>query len=471
MTRDRESSCERAPRPPAPLRRGRRAPRDRGPPSRGSGPRHASRAAPRSRSGSGKARRCATAIRPRPALVSRASCPTASASAAVSDAGGEEALIVFRADGTGRRQDHRRRLRPRSLDLVPAPAPVDSAVVAFTNHRQEVWIANLAERRGARGRGQQARSHRRPRLVARRPLARVRLLRRRGAPASIHLFDRERGAIHEITRPEFVDFAPSFDPDGKLPLLPVAARLRSRCPTPSTSISASRAAWCPAWCRSRSDTPSPFDAALRAPHRPRAKPSRPDEPATATDDDRACSIDLEGIADRVVAFPMPEGRYRPDRRRPRPRVPHLGADRGHARRGLARQGTAEGLGQARGVGLRARPRRDAARERHRDRAVARRPHAAGPRRQPPARAAGARSMPATWCARTSPAASRAGSTSAGCVSRWCPSSSGGRCCARRGGCSATSSGPRTSRASTGRARSSATCRWSSASPRAPSSPT
>ena len=126
---------------------------------------------------------------------------------------------------------------------------------------------------------------------------------------------------------------------------------------------------------------------------------------------------------------------------------------------------------ARGVGLRARQAETLLDGRHRLRALARRQHAAGPRRQPPARAAGG----------DRGARPRVRKDEPGRESGWVdldrlrlavvPGSSGGRCSARRGGCSATSSGPRTCRASTGPACSTATSRWSSASPRARSSPT
>ena len=226
--------------------------------------------------------------------------------AAVTDAGGEESLMVFRADGTGRSKTISGDFG-RVLDLVPAPAPSSSAVVAFSNHRQEVWIANLQSGDDAPDRDQQARTHRRDRLVARRTLARLRFLLDaallldsplRSRPAA--RFTRSRGPSSSTTRRRSI-------PRGSTSTsCRCAASIRS--PTTSTSISGFRAAWCPAWCRSRRETPSPFDAAMRAPHRPRAKPSRPEDPANGAETPTV-KVDLEGIADRVVAFPMPEGRY------------------------------------------------------------------------------------------------------------------------------------------------------------------
>jgi tricorn protease len=130
---------------------------------------------------------------------------------------------------------------------------------------------------------------------------------RRSSP--IHLLDRESGAIHEITRPEFIDFAPSFDPDGRFLYF---LSLRSFDPVADSQYfdMAFPRGVVPCLVPLAKSTPSPFDAALREPQRPRAKPSRPEEPNGDHDDTPTVRIDLESIADRVVAFPLSEGRYR-----------------------------------------------------------------------------------------------------------------------------------------------------------------
>ena len=224
---------------------------------------------------------------------------------AVTDASGEEALAVFRADGTGRPKIVAGDFG-RALDLVPAPAPASSAVVAFANHRQEVWIADL---QSGKTRLVEASRHDRIAGLAWSPdgrwLAYGFYSTRRSC--SIHLFDRERGAVHEITRPEFVDYAPAFDPEGKYLYF---LSLRGFDPVPDTQYFdfAFPRGVVPCLVPLASDTPSPFDAAMRTPHRPRTKPSRPDDPTDGAETANV-QVDLEGIADRVVAFPMPEGRY------------------------------------------------------------------------------------------------------------------------------------------------------------------
>jgi tricorn protease len=226
--------------------------------------------------------------------------------AAVTDESGEEALIVFRADGAGRTKTLHGDLG-RILDLVPAPAPTSSAVVAFSNHRQEVWIADL---RSGDARSIEASAHDRIGGLAWSPDGRWLAY---GFPetrraASIHLVDTRDGSIHAITRPEFVDFAPSFDPGGKLLYFlslrafdPVADSHYFDLGFPRGIV--------PCLVTLTRETPSPFDAAMRRPERPRAKPPRPEEP-TPDGAPPAVEVDLEGIEGRVVSVPMPEGRYR-----------------------------------------------------------------------------------------------------------------------------------------------------------------
>ena len=86
------------------------------------------------------------------------------------------------------------------------------------------------------------RPHRGPRLVARRRVARVRVLDAARAHCAIKLYRRRatRSATL-VTQPEFSDYAPAFDPEGQLSLLPVAAHLRPGLRQPSIRAVASRA--------------------------------------------------------------------------------------------------------------------------------------------------------------------------------------------------------------------------------------
>jgi len=228
---------------------------------------------------------------------------------AVSDESGEETLIAFRADGTGRAKALAGDFG-RVLDLEPAPSrPRTERAdrVAFSNHRQEVWVADL---RSGEANKIDASPHDRIAGLAWSPdgrwLAYGYYSTRRAC--AIRLHDTDDGATHEITRSEFVDFAPAFDPGGRYLYF---LSLRAFDPVYDThyfDLGFPKGV-VPCLVPLAGATASPFDAAQRPPQRPRAKPSRPDEPAAAGKPN-AVRIDLEGIAERVVAFPMPEARYR-----------------------------------------------------------------------------------------------------------------------------------------------------------------
>jgi tricorn protease len=227
---------------------------------------------------------------------------------AVSDESGEEALVVLRADGSARPKTLAGDFG-RFLDLEPAPGAGSERAdrVAFSNHRQEVWIADL--RAGSASRIAHS-GHDRIAGLAWSPDGRWLAF---GFPStrrasSIHVYDTSSGATHEITRPEFADFAPSFDPGGKYLCF---LSLRAFDPVYDSQYFdlGFPKGVVPCLVPLERSTPSPFDAAQRPAQRPRAKPPRPDEPAPGAKQP-AVKIDFDGIADRVVAFPLPEGRYR-----------------------------------------------------------------------------------------------------------------------------------------------------------------
>ena len=87
--------------------------------------------------------------------------------------------------------------------------------VAFANHRNEVWIGDVAQRRAARRRPQRRRPQRRSRLVARRRLARLHLLDEHRATARSSCTSVAARTSTLVTEPEFRDYSPAFDPEGK----------------------------------------------------------------------------------------------------------------------------------------------------------------------------------------------------------------------------------------------------------------
>jgi tricorn protease len=135
----------------------------------------------------------------------------------------------------------------------------------------------------------------------------------------LRLWDRTTGEKHRITRPVLHDMEPAFDPDGKYlyflgqrELNPVYDSLHFDLGFPKGVR--------PYLITLKADTISPF---LPSPHPLQEQPKRPPEDRETTPKAEAtgetptpqaqvtgpCEIDLEGITDRVVAFPVPEGLY------------------------------------------------------------------------------------------------------------------------------------------------------------------
>ena len=133
---------------------------------------------------------------------------------AVSDEGGEEGLVVLTTGRIRAEADHapdQRRLRARDRARGRAGP---------TGHGRALQPAPGAVGRGPReralghGRAESRRADRRARLVARRALSRLRLPRARRV-STIRVCDVATGKIYPITRPEFRDVRPAFDPEGK----------------------------------------------------------------------------------------------------------------------------------------------------------------------------------------------------------------------------------------------------------------
>ena len=217
----------------------------------------------------------------------------------VSDESGEEGLIVCKADGTGRPK-HLKLDIGRVLSMEVAPAGKDR--VAITNHRQEVLIVDL----GSRARRVVERSeHDRIGGIAWSPDGRWLAY---GFPvhrtaSAIHLHDAQRNKTHAITRPDFRDFAPSFDPGGRY-LCFLSSRVYDPVYDNQVFDLGFPRAILPCLVPLRKDMPSPFAAATRT---PRAPSENGGGGARKLAD--KVDVDLKGIADRVVALPMPEQRY------------------------------------------------------------------------------------------------------------------------------------------------------------------
>lgn len=142
----------------------------------------------------------------------------------------------------------------------------------------------------------------------------------------IKLCEVESGQITPATRPVLIDAAPAFDPDGKYLYF---LSYRDFDPVPDDmhfDLGFPRGAR-PFLLTLRADLRSPFVPGPHALEKPPAKPAAPEpkaeaDPAAKTDAPAAegaakpvakpettITIDLEGISDRIVAFPVPPGRY------------------------------------------------------------------------------------------------------------------------------------------------------------------
>jgi len=138
-----------------------------------------------------------------------------------------------------------------------------------------------------------------------------------GRTSCLHLYDTASGKITAVTRPDFTDGRPAFDPEGRYLYFisyrifdPIYDRLYFDLGFPKGSR--------PFLITLRKDVTSPFSPAGRPPRAPGsplpgAEGSGPDKDAKGkTEEPKAppkVEIDFEGIEDRIVAFPAPEGLY------------------------------------------------------------------------------------------------------------------------------------------------------------------
>lgn len=224
----------------------------------------------------------------------------------VSDDEGEESLLVRSGDGSGEPTRVRGDFG-RARELVPSPAGPDR--VLLSNHRHELLLVNVAA-------GTTKVLHRSPHSwihgCAWSPDGRwiAFAASTTESTSSLFLVDTRTGRKHQITGAEFNDMRPSFDPGGKYLYFlssrtydPVADSIYHDYGFPK-SVRPHLLVLDPA-------TPSPFSAELKSPRAPGSPPN--DVPPEKTDGEDAepgpVSITIEGLAERVLAVPVPHGRY------------------------------------------------------------------------------------------------------------------------------------------------------------------
>ncbi len=233
----------------------------------------------------------------------------------VSDEGGEEALELYSTKDASRSRRIKSVDLGRAVEMVVSPTK-DEVVVA--NHRNELIWVNLRTNRSKlldRSRFERITS---PvwspdgRFVAYSCSETQRT-------KSIKLCEVATGRPQRLTRPEFHDVYPSFDPEGRFiyflsyrvfdpvndtlffsygfprSVRPHLITLRSDVPSPFVPI--------PKGFGERKPEQEDADKASKSPaSKAKADPKKKEPP-------KPIKIDLDGIEDRVVAFPMPEGRY------------------------------------------------------------------------------------------------------------------------------------------------------------------
>jgi len=216
--------------------------------------------------------------------------------AVVSDASGEERIELIEAGGT------------RTLDwdigrVIALAAAPKGRRVAIANHRNEVLVGDLdsgaltVADRSECGRSEE---------LAWSPDGAWLAYPFWTSPrhCAIKLFEVAAARSHLVTRPEFRDSAPAFDPAGRYLYFVSVRTFDPVYDNVQFELSFPRAAR-PYLIALRADAPPPFDP---PPHG--MKPPRGDsEDDGAEKEAPPLRIDLDGIEQRIAAFPVAEGRY------------------------------------------------------------------------------------------------------------------------------------------------------------------
>lgn len=229
---------------------------------------------------------------------------------AVTDGNGEEALVVMAADGSGSPREVPAAIG-RPGEMAVAPAGADR--VALSNQRQEVVVVDLGSKNS---RVVHHSRYERIQGLSWSPdgrwLAFAAFVTSRNCVILVH--DSQTGRTRSLTRPDFVDVRPSFDPEGRY-LYFLSRRVFDPVYDGHYHDYGFPKGVRPCLLTLRADEPSPFDLAQREPRPPGSKPQgaegdeKPEAKPTESEEPSPVEIDFAGIEDRVVALPVPEARY------------------------------------------------------------------------------------------------------------------------------------------------------------------
>ncbi len=231
----------------------------------------------------------------------------------IQDDGGEPRLVVFSADGSAPPRVFDTLDVGHVVDLRPAPT---GEQVALTNHRHEIAVIDLAQ--GTMRVIDTGTS--RPNFgammapgIAWSPDARwlayaFALNPQQTIIKLADLTTSATGATALVTDPVRYDAAPAFDPGGKYLYFlsardfdPVRDSLHFEFGFPKGVR--------PYLVTLRADLPSPFTPATKLDKEPEQAGDKADSAKSAEAAPAPVAVDLEGITTRIVAFPVPEGRY------------------------------------------------------------------------------------------------------------------------------------------------------------------
>ncbi|HVL81284.1 MAG TPA: PDZ domain-containing protein [Actinomycetota bacterium] len=227
---------------------------------------------------------------------------------ALSDEGGTEAIEVHRPGGERRRLEGLDLGRVLTMKVSPTRDQV-----AVTNHRLELVLVDLGS---ATARVLDASASNSPGPIDWSPDGRwiAYSWQPHNEARMLRLVEVETGAVHDLTRPDFNDRNPVFDPDGRYLYFLSERNHEPVYDSLYFDIGFPRSAR-PYAITLRADDPSPFLAQPRgfgsSADPEEADPEAKEKKKKSKDDGSPpqVRIDLDGIADRVVPFPVAVGRY------------------------------------------------------------------------------------------------------------------------------------------------------------------